>query len=384
MREFALGLALQFRDIFFSRRFGALLVLLLLMSWMCIDIYANLIVRQMPVAILDLDRSKISRTLTTYIASTREVKVVRLEYATREEAMEEMVKGNLGAVVWIPPGLSERIKRGERAVVDIAVDYSNILTGKNLYKALARAVGTVSAGIQITMLEKLGYPKDKVMSRVAPVVLSENDLFNPATNYAIYILPGLILSFFNVYTLILALSVFLHKAGQETIRRLVGRLCSIYVVCLGLGIFYLYGLLPRAMIVPMTGFETVVRCLAMFVFLEILMASALCLASPKPLLALESVIVLGMLSLMFSGVTWPPDLFAPPLAFVANLLPFTPFAQGFQLFLHMEIPPDGLAHIDRMFRHQAVVYGVLLGGAILLRGLIRLVRARRAMKGEAA
>jgi ABC-2 type transport system permease protein len=90
-----------------------------------------------------------------------------------------------------------------------------------------------------------------------------------------------------------------------------------------------------------------------------------------PFLVVEVVLVFGMLSLMFSGVTWPTDMFPKPLALVAYYNPFTPFAQAFQIFLHFPVTLKELSRTFVQFSHQALFFSALLLCATLGHNVLR-------------
>ncbi|MBI5536141.1 MAG: ABC transporter permease [Deltaproteobacteria bacterium] len=364
LRALLRGFTGQLRRMMLVRRYRVMLALLLITSVVGMDIYQRMVVQQIPVAIVDLDNSHVSRTLRTYIAAQREVRVTGEWLESPEQARQWLIDGKIGAVVVIPASLSQNLKKGRKGEVLIGVDASNILTGKNVYKALAKAAGTVGAGVQLTTVSKMGERDDKTLARVVPIAIEENLSFNPATNYATYIAPGLVFFLLHVFVLLVAASMFLPGDRPVGPAQLLGASCAIFSVGMTLGLAFFYLLLPREAIRPVSSLPTVMVMLAIFLAVDILMASALSMAIPNRLLALEVVVVLAMLSLMLSGITWPTDLFPPPLRALAELSPFTPFARSLRMILHCPFGLGDLGGCLRSFARQTAVFvGMLIAAS---------------------
>jgi ABC-type multidrug transport system permease subunit len=78
-----------------------------------------------------------------------------------------------------------------------------------------------------------------------------------------------------------------------------------------------------------------------------------------PALSMDLSVLLAMLSLTFSGITWPTDMFPGWIAAVSYAMPFRPFAQAFQIFIHGSVVLEDLEpYVYAMFI-QCAVYFVL-------------------------
>ena len=355
-----------------------MLVLLLGSSWITLDVYRDCVVKDLPVAVVDLDNSKISRTIREFLGAERDLSVDAGEGpASADEAQEALEQGRVKAVITIPEGLSRDVKRGRRAQVLLTVDGSNVLVGKNVFKAVSKAVGTVAAGAQLTLVSKLGERRERAMARVVPVAVAESLSFNPAVNYVTYVAPGLVFFFLHVYALLLASSVFLPGGPTRPAGR-AGALVTSFALTLGVGALLAWGFLPHVTVVPQSPPALVLAALAAFLAVDGLLAWAIAMAVPTPMAGLQLTVVVGMLSLMLSGITWPLDMFPPPLAAFARVIPFTPFARGFQVFLHH---PVGFAEVSPMFRALGLQAGAFAAVALAGRGVRR---AAGAVRGRAA
>ncbi len=360
----------------------AMLVVMLALSWLAVQIYAGLVVTAVPTAIYDFDQSKVSRALWISISAPREIAVVESP-PTLDEAWERLGDGRLGAVVVIPRGLSDALKKGHEMAVTVAVDGGNILIGKNVFKALAKAVGQVSAGVQVTTLRKMGARKEQSVSLAVPIATDEHPIRNPGTNYGVYVAPGLVFFMLHVFVLLLGLTIYLPGRHPSTPMEAVGALTAAFLVCVGIGMAFAYVWLRPLSIVPASGPAWTLLWVTCLVALDLLMASMFVALMHTPLAAVQVTIVIGMMSMMLSGITWPTDRFPPALQEIASWIPFTPFAKGLQTLLHIPAGIDELAPHLRSFARQAVLFSSVGLIALGVRRIAARIRAGRALQGRA-
>lgn len=382
LRSFLHGLADQARRFVVVPRLAVMVAMLLGLAWIGMDTYRARVVRDVPVAVLDLDGSRISRAIRLYVGASREVRVATEPPRSVEEARAMLTDGRVAAVLLIPNDLSADLKHGRKASVLLAVDGSNLLVARNVHKALAKAVGTVAAGVQLTTVNKLGEPRDSALARVVPVTVDDGLAFNPSTNYPVYVVPPLLFFLLHVFVLLATLTVLLPGATglppppvPERRAAVAGRLATVAVLSVAAGAAFCWLYLPRVGIVPQAAPGIVLAFVCALVALDLLLALTFAAVMPTPIAALQAAIVLGMLSLMFSGVTWPADMFPAPLQRLASLLPFTPFARGMQVLLHHPVGWRDLADPLAGFGRQAVVLSGLLALALAGRALARAARA---------
>lgn len=367
------GIGGQVRLLLATPRYLVMLALLLGGAVVSVDVYRERVVLDAAIAVIDEDDSHLSRTIRLFLGASREVRVVDGSAAGDRS---DLTSGRVAAVVRIPADLSTRVKRGRPADVVLTVDGSNILVARNVMKAVAKAVGTVAAGVELTVLGRLGVSGDRAMAAVMPLAIVEDTTWNPAANYTIYLLPGLLFFLLHVYVLTIVSSVFL-PGGPRGAGRRTGAVLVCALAALAIAILFLYVVLPRSGVAPSSPPGVVLPLLLAFLGADVLMAVAIALVVPRPLTALQVTIIVAMLSLMLSGITWPLDRFPPLLAAAGEAIPFTPFITAAQSFLHRPTTladlHDGLAALGM----QAAVFGALAAIAAATRLAIDAARARR-------
>ncbi len=370
MRRFLEGCLAELALLVRLRRFRILLLIFLAASWVGMDIYHHQVVSDLPVAILDLDNSRLSRTVRMALGSTRDVRLVDDVPASEEAARDLLASGRLAAVVLIPGDFSSEIKHGRPGQVLSAVDMSNILVGKTASRAISKVLATVAVGTQITTLQKSGHRPEAALARMAPIVMEDNSQYNPTTSYAVYLAPTLIFFFLHVLVLILACSLFLPPWQSASSAELLGRLAALEVVGVTLGLVLAYLYLPRQGIAPQSAPLVPLAAIALFVAADLLFAVAVRALIPSSMLAFQITLVIGMLSLMLSGATWPRDAFPPILREASALIPFTPFVRALRGFLHQSVGFSELAPAFAQLAAQALAFAGIGGAGHLVRRLV--------------
>ena len=369
------GFLNQTRRLFLRRRYQAMIILLFVMSFLGMEVYHQKVVYKFPVAVIDQDNSKISRTLHTFFASTPEIAVYNEPIESIEEARALLFRSKIEALILIPPDFSQAIKTGDQARILVMIDASNIMIGKNIAKAVNKCIATVSAGIQMTLAKKFKVPSDQALAAIMPITVNENLSFNPFTNYALYLVPAMILFFLHVFILIVVISCFLPGQQPGSLQEWIGAMAAVFVWGFLMALVFIYIYLPIEGIYSVSGFFMLLPALSFFLLLDILMAVALGTVIPKPFVALETTVILGMLSLMLSGVTWPTDMFPALLAWISQWIPFTPFARGIRMLLHFSVELDQMSGIYLLYARQLILFSVMIGSGVLIR---RFVVRRRA------
>ncbi len=299
------------------------------------DIYSGNVVMELPVAVIDNDNSSLSRTLIKFLDATREIKITQKGISLQQDAENMLLKGSVTAVLIIPDSFSSNIKKGKVSSPLIAIDGSNILTGKTVLRAVQKVAGTISAGITLNIVKKMGGRKESALAIVQPLTISDSVPFNPAANYSVYMAPGLAFFFLHVFILIMAASLFVPYEKPASFLAWIGASSAIFLHSFVAGMIFFYLFLPYASIFSASSFLITVSMLSIFIVLDILFAFMIgVLSFLNWMSGIQLSILFGMLSLMFSGITWPTDMFPSFFRQISFLIPFTFFAKGMRIFLH--------------------------------------------------
>lgn len=378
LRDLGRGLVDQLRRLLATPRYLVILAILLGASWLTQEVYADRVVLHAPIRLIDEDGSHLSRMLSIFLSASREIRIVNQDFSSSDGDHEALLAGRIAGVVRIPAGLATRIKRGEPGEVLLTVDGSNVLMARNVMKAVSSAVGTVGAGVQLAVAGKLGLRGDEALAAVIPIQVVEDTTWNAGANYTIYLVPGLLFFLLHIYLLTAVVSLFRPDGPRGAARR-AGAVTGVILVSAAIGLIFLYGYFPRAGVVSSSSAGVVLALLLAFLITDALMAVAIATLVPQPLTALQMTIVIAMFSLMLSGITWPTDRFPPALARIAEAIPFTPFANAFQMFLHRPTRLAALFPHLQWLGFQALVFAAVgLAAGLVRRGLARFAQRRAA------
>lgn len=361
-----------------SPRYRLMLAVFLGASWLTLATYRRQVVRELPVAVLDMDGTGLSRTVARFLDATPELRVPTDPPPTLAAAQDALDRGALAGVVLVPDGFSADLKRGRRAEVLVAVDMSNVLVGRSASRAIAKVLATISAGAQVTLLEKLGATPSAALARAVPIAVTESLSRNPGSSFAVYLAPAFGFFFVHLVTLFLAWSVLWPGDPARRLPEALGRWAAVLAVSLALALGTAYGLLRIDGIAPASPPAVVALALLAFVGAELLFVAAVAALLGGGLFAFQSTVLLGMLALMFSGLTWPWDVIPGPIRAVASALPFTAFGRALRIFVHERAGVRDLAGPLAWLGAQAAAFLAVIGAARLARGLAARARARRA------
>ncbi|MFT3916352.1 MAG: ABC transporter permease [Anaeromyxobacteraceae bacterium] len=318
--------------------------------------------RDLPVAVVDLDGTGPSRTVARWLDATPDLRVVHDGPASLEEARAMLASGELTAVVVLPDGLSAALKRGRPAEVVVALDAGNLLTGKQAQKAVQRVLATAAAGAQLSLLEKLGTPASVAQGRALPITVTESLSRNPGSSFATYLGP--VYAWFFVHLLLVLLGwATLWPARAASAAERAGRLAAAGLVAVVGGLFTAYVALPLGGLPMPTPLPVLLTALGALAVAELLFVRAVAAVTSGSLFGFQSTVLVAMLSLMVSGLTWPADASPAPLRTLAAALPFTPFAAAVRVFQHEAAGLADLARPLGALALQALAFAAVVAAA---------------------
>jgi ABC-2 type transport system permease protein len=223
----------------------------LLYSW----VYNNEVVREVPVAVVDMSKSAMSRKFVRSCDASPDVKVAC--YANSiEDAKRMMEKQEIKGFYYIPSDFSANLLRMQQSVVSVYVDMSIMLSYKAIYQTATAVSQEMNKSIQISLSDNKTGREDDLT--VAPLEAHDVAIFNPSGGYGSFILPAvLILIIQQLMLLGIGLSagtarednryrdlVPMHPAYQGVFRIVFGKgLC--YFMVFSVWAAYLTMIVPR-------------------------------------------------------------------------------------------------------------------------------------------
>ena len=331
----------------FTTLIGPLISFVILLS-----IFAEGVPRNLPVGIVDLDNTVLSRKVAMWIDATPEAEIA-MHFPNQEEAYQQMAEGKLEAIVVIPDGTEKNIMKGSSEKISVFINNTNILKGGYLQKGIYKSLATLSGGIKLQFAMKSGLPERQAKAKVQPVRLQQHILFNPFGNYSYFLLTALLPLMVVVFTLlsnVFAVGTevregtgpdWLEHANGSIIVGLAGKLLP-YTILLAVDAVVMNVVLFMRMETPLQGsFAFIMLGEIMMIITYQLLAVLLISVTANLRLGLSLASAYAMMALTFSGLTFPQ--FAMPA--VARVFSYLfPFTQWVKIFISQAIRGEAVVH----------------------------------------
>lgn len=164
-------------------------------------IFSANVPRQLPVAVVDLDHTALSRQISRMVDATS-IAAVNRDFISLLDAQKAMDKGLVDAIICIPEGAEKDIYRGTSTKIALYLNNINVVKSGLLNSGIRKAIGTLSAGVKLQLQLKTGKTQAQAMARIVPVQMNPVLLFNPYTSYSYYLTVGLMPLILIVFTLL--------------------------------------------------------------------------------------------------------------------------------------------------------------------------------------
>ncbi len=158
----------------------------ILYSW----IYNNEVVRNVPVAVVDLSHSHTSREFIRHFDAGPDTKVAYY-CVSLEEAKDLTAKQQVRGTLYFPEDFERRLYRDEQSLVSVYCDMSLMLTYKAIYQTAQAVASEMSAHIQVAKSTDFTKRDNEVTTK--PLDFDEVPIFNATGGYGNAILPGVLM-----------------------------------------------------------------------------------------------------------------------------------------------------------------------------------------------
>lgn len=177
---------------------------------------ANLDVKNVPMAVRDLDQTPESREIIARFGSSKYFNVVAYPEDLKE--IEVLIKkGNITLSMEIPSGFSKKIKKGETAAIQILVDGTESNTALIALGYVSRILSEYSNRVILNRLNQEG------MSRFeeAGVEVEHRIWFNPNLESRYFYVPGVIASIAFLIPIILTAQAIVREREMGTLEQIM-------------------------------------------------------------------------------------------------------------------------------------------------------------------
>lgn len=298
-------------------------------------IYQKGVLNQIPLVIVDLDRTSISRNISAQFAENPKFVVTQ---AGGYPAVFLAIKaGQVQAALILPAGLAEDLKKGQGSDLLLVIDNTNYIIANTVYAKANEILATVNGGLAIQSLAGHGILPDQAAKLVQSVRLEQKILYNPSYNYAYYLSYGIFSA--GIFSLLMSgIAVTLVRQRRQGAFRLADLAAKfiVYGIFAALVTNLVFFVARLVFALPGEGAYVNFFLLTLpFGFLIALFGMIFYEIARDELQIFQASVFFATPLLFITGYTWPlqsiPDFLHP----IYYLNPLTPFMNGVRAALVM-------------------------------------------------
>lgn len=207
--------------------------------------------KNLPIAVLDLDNSDITRTITRAIDSTPSAKV-RYKVENYNQGYDLIKEGKVYAIIVYPQNFKKDLNRNNTPKIVYYYNNQMILIGSIITKDIQSTVMTLTKSVDAQIRMKKGLAKDPTLSKINLIRVDEKIKSNPYLNYSYFLSYAAVAHVFQIFAVLLAVwtlgiefkegttKEWLKEADNSIISAAFGKL-SVYLIVLLIQMFIVYG-----------------------------------------------------------------------------------------------------------------------------------------------
>jgi ABC-2 type transport system permease protein len=300
--------------------------------------YLPQVLRDVPVAVVDQDKSALSRKLIRmsdahpFLSVTRQTENV-------SEAEAWVRSGRIGGLIVIPEGFAREIARGGQTTVGVYADAGYFLVYRQVMTGMVTVIRTLSAGVEVRRLQAGGKTARQAMAAQRPLSLITTPLFNPSEGYASYVVPAILVLILQ-QTLLIGIGM-VGGTARETREWPSGTATfSAFTVISGkaaayLSLYAVHAIYYFFVVFGIYGFPqrgttfTIMLFLLPFLMSIILLGLTLEGLFPRRETAIQVLLVTSLPAVFLAGFSWPVEAIPGWLRLSSFLIPSTAGIEGF-------------------------------------------------------
>ena len=289
--------------------------------------------RDLPVTILDLDKSSTSRKLASFIDASAAMQIV-YEVNDELEGQKTVRRGDSFALIIIPKDFQKNVQKGVKTNVTCYYNGQYLLPAGLIQRDFQMVAGYLAAGVRTISLQQGGLTPNQALAAVAPIKVEEHVLFNPYTSYEYYLGLAFMPMALQIIMLVVSIYVFgvdlKYGRGQELLERAnnniwvvaLAKILPYTVVFATLG-FYMNTYVFYKLNMPFQG-NFLALNLFFLLFVFVCQSTGFFLASVMNSLRIALTIggAYAAVAFSFAGYTFPPEGMSGFVRGVNYLFPF--------------------------------------------------------------
>ena len=323
--------------------------------------YLTQILRKIPIAVVDNDLSDLSLSIVQTLDASGAVRVA-VQTKTPGEARAVLDRGEVFAVVGIPPGTERDVLKGVAAHIPVYADATYMFVFRSTANGIAVAISSLSSELASGGARTDGGLVQATLAASSPANILLQPIFNPVGGYASYIVPAAFVLILQ-QTLLMASAMltvlWLPQATGSAFAGVLGRAIAhltIYVPALAL---YLI-VLPH-----FYGFSTLGNPLQLFALATLFILATSLLGqtvgawftrAETPILVF---LATSLPQFFMTGFAWPREAIPKPALALGHIFPADLAIDGIVRINQLGASLSEVAHDWRGLCMTAIIYFVL-------------------------
>jgi ABC-2 type transport system permease protein len=298
--------------------------------------YLTQILRKVPIAVVDNDLSELSRRIVETLDASGALRVAaRAE--TLADARMALDRGEVFAVVGIPPATQHDVLKGNTVHVPIYADATYLFIYRSMASGISAAIATLSANLAGGGRTGNSLVQAK-LAATSPADVLLQPIFNPVGGYASYVVPAafvLILQQTLLLGAAMLTSAALAQASGGALATVLGRgVAHLTIYLPAMALYFI--VLPRVY-----GFSTLGNLLQLFALASVFilatsfMAQAVGAWFKRPETPILIFLATSLPQFFMTGFAWPREAIPAPVLAVGHIFP-------------SNLAIDGLVRIDQL------------------------------------
>jgi ABC-2 type transport system permease protein len=160
-------------------------------------IFSEGLATRLPIGVLDLDGSDLSRSIIRTVDATPDTSVA-VRVGDLAEGRQLILSGKIRGLLMLPLNLERDVQSARSPEVVFFYNTQTLTIGNLTLRGVSSAVPSVASGIRISLRTAQGMPSEAARADLAPIPVQTHALFNPALNYVHFLLAALLPSVLQV------------------------------------------------------------------------------------------------------------------------------------------------------------------------------------------
>ncbi|WP_165828233.1 ABC transporter permease [Chryseobacterium phosphatilyticum] len=302
-------------------------------------IFGDGVLRKLPIAILDQDKTAISRELIRQIDANSTLDFTK-EVNNQNEGLKLIQTSKVFGLIIIPGNFEKDISRGKSTNVVLYVNNDYMTPAGLINKGFNTVVGSFSTSAKVNVIMKKGSSTLQAKDIVQPVIMRSHTLFNPFVNYAYYLCLSLFPMALQLTVMITTLYLLgsilkynkgrsLYKlSGENVLSAFFGKILPytlIFSLLTILMVAYLFGYLG----IPINTHAINVYLLTLVLIIVYQLMAVFFVTITKDF---RSLCAMGggysSLAYSFSGYTFPQEGMPTAIKILDSIFPFSSYSRA--------------------------------------------------------